>query len=60
MTNNDIIAGTVLQTVGKETVLNLAAVVYTPAFPSTTPKILENKQVFSIAMVLHKLYDTIS
>lgn len=31
MTNNDIIAGTVLQTVGKEAVLNLAATVYTPA-----------------------------
>lgn len=35
MTNNDIIAGTVLQTVGKETVWNLAAAVYTPTIPST-------------------------
>lgn len=60
MTNNDIIAGSVLQAVGKETVLNLAATVYTPAIPSTMPKILENKPVFSIAMVFHKLYDTVS
>lgn len=44
MTNNDIIAGIVLQTVGKEAVLNQAATVYTPALPSTTPKTLETNR----------------